>query len=85
MAIAADNYAVEAVPPSNTSGARPFVPLHGHCVFKLGIHRGELWYLDELQREVDATRTEQSRSRGIRAVRCDPFLCVSLGRLVRMN
>ncbi len=47
-AIAADNYAVEAVPPrlSRTSG--PYEGLHELCLFKLGIHLGELWYLTEL-------------------------------------
>jgi hypothetical protein len=50
VAIAADNYAVEAIPPNNKTGSRPFVPLHGHCLFKLGIHLGELWYFDELNR-----------------------------------
>jgi len=47
-AIAADNYAVEAVPGRNFSGACAFVPLHVHCLFKLGIHLGELWYFSEL-------------------------------------
>jgi kynurenine formamidase len=51
-AIAADNLAVER---SSTLGvdlglnARgPGLPLHEHCLFKLGIHLGELWYLTEL-------------------------------------
>ncbi|MEW6639616.1 MAG: cyclase family protein [Pseudomonadota bacterium] len=48
VAIAADNYAVEALPARNAAGPRPFVPLHGHCLFKLGIHLGELWYFHEL-------------------------------------
>jgi hypothetical protein len=26
----------------------PQLPLHEHCLFKLGIHLGELWYLTEL-------------------------------------
>lgn len=26
----------------------PALPLHEHCIFKLGIHLGELWYLTEL-------------------------------------
>jgi kynurenine formamidase len=45
----ADNYAVEASP------ARPCeedhcaaLPLHAHCLFKLGVNLGELWYLSEL-------------------------------------
>ena len=51
-AIAADNLAVER---SSTLGADPrlphrgpALPLHEHCLFKLGIHLGELWYLTEL-------------------------------------
>ena len=24
------------------------LPLHEHCLFKLGIHLGEIWYLSEL-------------------------------------
>jgi len=51
-AIAADNLAVER---SSTLGADPrmphrgpALPLHEHCLFKLGIHLGELWYLSEL-------------------------------------
>lgn len=51
----ADNPAVELVVPklaSNTrKGAplrRPRLPLHEHCLFKNGIHLGELWYLTEL-------------------------------------
>ena len=51
-AIAADNLAVER---SSTLGADPrlphrgpALPLHEHCLFKLGIHLGEPWYLTEL-------------------------------------
>lgn len=47
-AIAADNYAVEAVPARAVPGQRVMLPLHEHCLFKLGIHLGELWYLREL-------------------------------------
>ena len=45
----ADNYAVEGVPARDTP--RPpgaWLPLHEHCLFKLGIHLGEIWYLSEL-------------------------------------
>jgi len=52
VAIACDNLAVER---SSTLGADPrlphrgpALPLHEHCLFKLGIHLGELWYLTEL-------------------------------------
>jgi kynurenine formamidase len=51
----ADNPAVELVVPKllnktpNGQGLRqPRLPLHEHCLFKNGIHLGELWYLTEL-------------------------------------
>jgi kynurenine formamidase len=47
-AIAADNYAVESIPARGAEGRRSFVPLHAHCLFKLGIPLGELWYLGKL-------------------------------------
>jgi kynurenine formamidase len=47
----ADNYAVELIP---TSFAKPkpraLMPLHEHCIFKNGIHLGEMWYFTELAR-----------------------------------
>lgn len=62
-AIAADNLAVER---SSTLGADPRLPhrgpqlpLHEHCLVKLGIHLGELWYLTELA----AWLRENQRSR----------------------
>lgn len=47
-AIAADNYAVEAVTPPGDPAADKMVPLHHHCLFKRGIPLGELWHLSEL-------------------------------------
>jgi kynurenine formamidase len=47
-AIAADNYAVEAVSKPDGAGADKLVPLHHHCLFKRGIPLGELWHLTEL-------------------------------------
>jgi kynurenine formamidase len=47
--LAADNYAVElfgAKPWSNNTHA--MLPLHQHCLFKNGIHLGELWYFTKL-------------------------------------
>ena len=44
----ADNYAVEAIPAAPGSGGCAALPLHEHCLFKLGVHLGELWYLSEL-------------------------------------
>jgi len=49
--LVADNPAVELVVPK-LSAPRPLrqprLPLHEHCLFKNGIHLGELWYLTEL-------------------------------------
>ena len=47
----ADNYAVEAVPAREApgeAGRHAFLPLHEHCLVKLGVHLGEIWYLSEL-------------------------------------
>ena len=49
VAICADNWAVEVVNPKPRSRERhAMLPLHEHCLFKQGIHLGELWYLTEL-------------------------------------
>jgi len=49
VAICADNYAVEAYPARAGEGERyPGLPLHAHCLFKLGLHLGELWHFAEL-------------------------------------
>lgn len=47
-AICADNYAVEALPSRDYDISDVALPLHEHCLFKLGIPLGELWALDEL-------------------------------------
>jgi kynurenine formamidase len=47
-AICADNYAVEAYPAPEVAGRKSILPLHHHCLFKLGIPLGELWYLKDL-------------------------------------
>ncbi len=45
----ADNYAVEAFPsrPCEEDHCAA-LPLHAHCLFKLGVNLGEIWYLSEL-------------------------------------
>jgi hypothetical protein len=44
-----DNYAVEGIPSREGRGeSHASMPLHEHCLFKLGVHLGELWYLSEL-------------------------------------
>ncbi|ETH87997.1 putative cyclase [Bordetella pertussis STO1-CHOC-0018] len=47
-AICADNYAVEAYPARERQGPRAMLPLHHHCLFKLGLPLAELWYLKDL-------------------------------------
>ena len=46
--IAADNYAVEGLPARAGCGCCAMAPLHELCLFKLGIHLGELWRLTPL-------------------------------------
>ena len=46
--LVADNYAVEAHPARHQAGCCATLPLHEHCLFKLGIHLGELWHLTPL-------------------------------------
>lgn len=47
-AICADNYAVEAYPAKTSATQNSLLPLHHHCLFKLGVPLAELWYLKEL-------------------------------------
>jgi len=49
----ADNYAVELIATALTDPlpkTQPWLPLHEHCLFKNGIHLGEMFYLAELAR-----------------------------------
>ena len=46
--IIADNYAVEAHPATSHVGCCAALPLHEHCLFKLGVNIGELWHLTPL-------------------------------------
>lgn len=49
VAMIADNFGVEKIPGRDCSDAsHAFVPMHEHCLFKLGIPLGELWYLTPL-------------------------------------
>ena len=53
----ADNYGVEGVPALPGSGdCHAGLPLHEHCLFKLGVHLGELWYLHELAQWLRANK-----------------------------
>jgi len=44
----ADNYAVEAHPALPQAGCCATLPLHEHCLFKLGVNLGEIWHLTPL-------------------------------------
>ena len=49
VAICADNSAVEIVKPKPRGNyPHAMLPLHEHCLFKLGVYLGELWYFTEL-------------------------------------
>jgi kynurenine formamidase len=51
--IATDNMAVEdSRGTGSTRGGQSRLPLHRHCLFRLGLHLGELWYLSELAAEL---------------------------------
>lgn len=47
-AICADNYAVEDATAGKPAGPCAMLPLHEHCLFKLGVPLGEIWYLTKL-------------------------------------
>lgn len=47
-AMAADNIGIEGLAPGRVVPGGPILPLHHHCLFKLGLPLGELWYLSEL-------------------------------------
>jgi kynurenine formamidase len=47
-ALVADNFAVEAYPAAHREPCCAAAPLHELCLFKLGIHIGELWHLTPL-------------------------------------
>jgi hypothetical protein len=46
--LSADNFAVEAIPAATAPKPSAAMPLHELCLFKLGIHLGELWNLGAL-------------------------------------
>ncbi len=56
-ALISDNMAVELMPKSlRSEGRHAMLPLHNHCLFKNGIHLGELWRLGELSRWLRANK-----------------------------
>ena len=50
VALISDNVAVEAMPSRPCEGEDhcAFLPLHAHCLFKLGVYLGEIWLLSDL-------------------------------------
>ena len=51
--IVSDNMAVESSHgDGDTQGGRSHLPIHRHCLFRLGVHLGELWNLSELSAEL---------------------------------
>jgi kynurenine formamidase len=56
VALIADNPAVEAYDPNlQETGPHGLLPVHDRCLFKLGIHLGELWWLTDLAHYLSAT------------------------------
>lgn len=47
-ALIADNYAIEDAHAAKPAGSCALLPLHEHCLFRLGVPLGEIWYLTEL-------------------------------------
>ena len=61
VALISDNYAVESVPsrPCDEHADHcASLPLHAHCLFRLGVYLGEIWYLSEL---ADWLRAQQAQ------------------------
>jgi kynurenine formamidase len=49
VALISDNRAVEQIPSRPcTEDPCASLPLHAHCLFKLGVYLGEIWHLSEL-------------------------------------
>lgn len=54
-ALVADNYAVEQLPARRLAAStQASMPLHHHCLFKLGVPLGELWWLSALAAHLKA-------------------------------
>jgi kynurenine formamidase len=48
VALISDNYAVELHDKPLAPGQCAMLPLHQHCLFKIGVNLGEIWRLSEL-------------------------------------
>lgn len=56
VALCSDNPAVETIRYDQCDGTVPTLPLHAHCLFRLGVHLGEMWYLEALANWLGAHR-----------------------------
>ena len=57
VALISDHFAVEATPASPCmDDFCATLPLHAHCLFRLGVNLGELWYLSALADWLRANR-----------------------------
>ena len=55
VALVSDNMAVEDSKGfGETQGGCSRLPIHRHCLFRLGVHLGELWHLSELANALSA-------------------------------
>jgi hypothetical protein len=48
VSLISDNPAVEYLDPATDINSHDMLPLHEHCIFKLGIHLGEYFWLSDL-------------------------------------
>lgn len=51
-AVAGDSYSLEHYPAALTESNSALLPLHEHCLFRLGMHIGELWRLTPLAKRL---------------------------------
>lgn len=54
-ALVSDNYAIEGLAPADPAHPGPMLPLHQHCLVKLGMPFGELWRLSPLAARLRAS------------------------------
>ncbi|KXS20500.1 hypothetical protein M427DRAFT_52107 [Gonapodya prolifera JEL478] len=69
VSLIADNFAVEGLPsrpPPNPDLPHHPLPLHEHCLFKLGVNLGEFWYLSDLAKYLRQEITAGKRQGGYR-------------------
>jgi kynurenine formamidase len=48
-ALVADTFSIERPGLEPEAGSNAYIPLHEHCLFKIGMPMGELWFLSELK------------------------------------